>query len=93
MLTVVATIVARPGSEATVRAGLEGLLAPTRAEAGCVTYDLHVDLEDPCRFVFHELWESEEHLDAHLASDHIAANREAIGDLLDSLEVRRLRRV
>jgi len=93
MLTVVATIQARPGSEASVREGLEGLLAPTRAEAGCHTYDLHVDLEDPCRFVFHETWESEAHLEAHLASAHITANRERIGDLLERIEILRLRKL
>ena len=93
MLTVVATIRARSGSEAPVREGLEGLLSPTRAEEGCLTYDLHVDLSDPGLFVFYESWESEAHLDAHLASAHIAANRERIGSLLESLEIRRMRRI
>ena len=93
MLTVVATIRARSGSEVPVREGLEGLLAPTRAEEGCVTYDLHVDLEDPCRFVFYETWQSEAHLEAHLASAHITANRERIGAMLEGVELLRLRRV
>ncbi len=93
MLTVIATIRARPGSEAPVREGLEGLLAPTRAEEGCLSYDLHVDPKDPGLFVFYETWESEPHLDAHLESAHITANRERIGSLLDSLEILRLQRV
>ena len=92
-LTVNATIQARRGSEGTVLDSLVQLLAPTRAEDGCIAYDLHQDTEDPHLFIFHETWESEEHLDRHLASEHIAANRERISDHIVSLDVRKLRRV
>ena len=92
-LTVNATIQARAGSEAAVRASLLQLLAPTRAEEGCVAYDLHQDLEDPARFIFHETWESAEHLERHLASAHITANRERIGELIESLDVRKLEKL
>ncbi len=90
-LTVNAMIRARRGSERTVLESLVRLLAPTRAEAGCLAYDLHQDIEDPHLFIFHETWESEEHLEHHLASDHIAANRDRIADHIVSLEVRKLR--
>jgi quinol monooxygenase YgiN len=40
-LTVIAHVRAKPGQESRVRQLLEGLLAPTRAEAGCINYDLH----------------------------------------------------
>jgi quinol monooxygenase YgiN len=33
-------------------------VAPTRAEAGCVNYDFHVDVEDPKVFVFDETGEA-----------------------------------
>jgi quinol monooxygenase YgiN len=92
-LTVIATIQARSGDEDTVREGLLGLIAPTRAEEGCLNYDLHRDLEDPGRFVFHENWESRAHLDRHLASAHIVANRERIGEMIASLTVKLLERI
>ncbi len=72
-ITVVATFEARPGKEAELKQALLGLLAPTRKEAGCINYDLHVSSESPAKFLFHENWESKEMLDAHLKSPHIAA--------------------
>lgn len=72
-ITVVATFQARPGKELELKTALIGLVAPTRKEAGCINYDLHVAPEDPAKFLFHENWTSKAHLDAHLKSAHIAA--------------------
>jgi len=72
-VTVVATFQARPGKEAELKKALIGLVAPTRPEAGCLNYDLHVSPEDPAKFLFHENWTSRAHLDAHLKSVHIVA--------------------
>jgi len=70
-ITVGATFQAKPGKEDELKQALIGLLAPTRQEAGCINYDLHVLPEDPARFLFHENWMSKAHLDAHLQSAHI----------------------
>ena len=72
-ITVVATFQAKPGREAELKQALIGLLAPTRQEAGCINYDLHVLPEDPAKFLFHENWTSKAHLDAHLQSAHLKA--------------------
>ena len=72
-ITVVATFEAKPGKEAELRQALIGLVAPTRQEAGCLNYDLHVLPEEPAKFLFHENWTSKAHLDAHLQSAHIKA--------------------
>ena len=72
-ITVVATFQAKPGKENELRAALIGLVGPTRTEAGCVNYDLHISPEDPAKFLFHENWASQAHLDAHLQSTHIKA--------------------
>jgi quinol monooxygenase YgiN len=73
VITVVATFQARPGKEAALKETLTGLLAPTRKEAGCINYDLHVSPENSGQFLFHENWTSKELLDAHLKSPHIVA--------------------
>ncbi len=73
IVTVVATFEARPGKEAELRAALLALPEPTRREAGCLNYDLHVSRENPAKFLFHENWSSRELLDAHLKSPHLAA--------------------
>jgi quinol monooxygenase YgiN len=70
-VTVIATIVAKPGQEARVEQELRALLAPTRAEKGCLNYDMHRSTTDPARFMFHENWTSEAHLDAHLQTPHL----------------------
>jgi quinol monooxygenase YgiN len=81
-LTVIAHIRAKPGQESRVRKILEGLLAPTRAEAGCINYDLHQSQTDPALFVFYENWESETHLDAHARSAHIQSFRKLTDETL-----------
>ncbi len=72
-LVVVAMTQTKPESVEHVKANLMKLVEPTRAEAGCIQYDLHQDHEDPSLFVFFEQWESLEYLEKHLASAHIAA--------------------
>lgn len=72
-ITVVATFEARPGKETELKQLLLGLLAPTRKEAGCLNYDLHISPDHPAKFLFHENWTSKELLDAHLKSPHLAA--------------------
>jgi quinol monooxygenase YgiN len=70
-VTVVATFQARPGKETELKEALISLVEPTRKEAGCLNYDLHAALDDPAKFLFHENWSSQAHLDAHLQSAHI----------------------
>jgi quinol monooxygenase YgiN len=81
-LTVIAHVRARPGQESRVRQILEGLLAPTRAEAGCMNYDLHQSQSDPALFVFYENWKSERHLEAHARSAHIQSFRKLAEEIL-----------
>jgi quinol monooxygenase YgiN len=81
-LTVIAHIRAKPGHESRVRQVLQGLVFPTRAEAGCINYDLHQSQTDPALFVFYENWTSEAHLDAHSKSPHIQSFRKVAGEIL-----------
>jgi quinol monooxygenase YgiN len=76
-LIILAQITAVPGKEDALRAALNGLLAPTRAEAGCVVYDLHVDNTDPAFFMFYEIWESREAWLRHMESPHLKAHGSA----------------
>lgn len=74
-IDVVAHIHAAPGHEAVVREALESFVEPTRAEDGCLRYDLFQDITDPLKFTFIEEWTSEAALDKHSKSAHIAAGR------------------
>jgi quinol monooxygenase YgiN len=81
-VTVIARVSAKPGQEFRVQQVLEGLLAPTRAEPGCINYDLHQSQTNPALFLFYENWESEGHLEAHARSAHIQAFRKLAEEIL-----------
>jgi quinol monooxygenase YgiN len=72
-LTVVARIKAKAGMEARVHEELHKLLAPTRQEAGCLNFDMHVATESPGDFLFYENWTTEELWRAHINAPHIQA--------------------
>lgn len=72
-LTIVAHIHAVPGKEDQVRAALEKLIPTTRAEAGCLQYDLHQDTDTPQHFMFFENWESRALWQKHMNAPHLAA--------------------
>ncbi len=59
-LTIVANIKANPDKVNLVKAELIKLIDITRAEEGCINYDLHQDNDIPAHFVFYENWESRE---------------------------------
>ena len=74
-LTIVARITAEADQIDLVKSSLESLSAPTRAEAGCLQYDLHQDNENPAHFLFYENWESRELWLAHMESPHLKAHQ------------------
>lgn len=71
LLIVAARMTAKPGKEDELRATLMGLIEPTRAEAGCVQYDLHEEQGKPGSFLFFEKWTSKQALDEHLAMPYL----------------------
>lgn len=85
--SIVATIVAQPDHRDAVLDALSAMLAPTRAEAGCRQYDLHVDHADPNRLVMIERWDSQAALDAHIASPHMARLKAAIAEKTSGIDV------
>ncbi len=72
-LTIVANIHAEPGKIDLVKAELQKLIEITRAEEGCIQYDLHQDNENPAHFLFYETWQSRELWQAHMNAPHLAA--------------------
>lgn len=71
MYTLIGTVTAHPETCAELAALLQAQVAPTRAEAGCINYDFHVDAANPCVFVFYENWASQADLDRHLRMPHL----------------------
>ena len=70
-LTIVANIKVKPEHVDTVKAELEKLIPITRAEEGCIQYDLHQDNENPAHFLFYENWDSRELWQTHMNNQHL----------------------
>ena len=78
---VIARSVARKGKEDQLRALLQGMLTPTRAESGCKLYELY-ESDSRGRFYFYEEWESQAALNQHVATPHFEHWEQSVGDLV-----------
>ena len=70
-LTIVANIIAKTNKIDLVKAELLKLVEITRAEEGCLQYDLHQDNENLAHFMFYENWESRELWQVHMRAQHL----------------------
>jgi len=70
-LTIVANIKAHEDKIELVKAELLKLIDITRAEEGCINYDLHQDNENPAHFMFFENWETRELWQTHMGNQHL----------------------
>jgi quinol monooxygenase YgiN len=87
VLTVIARLKAKPGREKDLEATLRGLIPPTKAEKGCLQYDLHRSADDPGLFIFYENWESRPLWDDHMTSPHLEAFGGKQDELVESWEL------
>jgi quinol monooxygenase YgiN len=71
-LTIVAKIVAKEGKTALVKSELIKLINLTRAEEGCINYDLHQDNSNQNLFLFYENWTSRALWQTHMSNAHLA---------------------
>lgn len=89
-LNVVAMIDAKPQFVSEIEFALREMLAPTRAEPGCLQYELARDMDKPSRLVMVERWQDVAALDAHTATPHMARLREAMVGRVEQVNVCRL---
>ncbi len=71
-LTIVAKILAKPEKRELVKSELLKLIDITKAEKGCLNYDLHQDNENENLFLFFENWETRDLWQNHMNTTHIA---------------------
>ncbi|HMO81281.1 MAG TPA: putative quinol monooxygenase [Pyrinomonadaceae bacterium] len=94
MLRVVAHLISKEDRTEETREILLGLIEPTRAEAGCIMYELHQNAADPTDLTFIEEWTDDAALDAHLQTTHIAGAIDKLRELLAAPpDIRRYRLV
>ncbi|GAA2967135.1 putative quinol monooxygenase [Streptomyces enissocaesilis] len=56
-----------------VRSLIQSVVERTRAEDGCLRYELLHDLDDDHHIILIEEWRDQASLDAHLASEHLSS--------------------
>jgi quinol monooxygenase YgiN len=66
-----------------VEKALRAIVAPTHQEAGCVRYIIHRGVQDPLQFAVVERWDSNEALQAHLATPYIQSFFKKLPALVD----------
>ena len=72
-IRVIARVTARPDKVEEVKALLQDLVTPTRAEKGCVSYEVCQSNTAPAEFVCIEGWASASDIEAHMRSPHVQA--------------------
>jgi quinol monooxygenase YgiN len=96
MITVIATVQLRPGCRDAYLERLARLVPLVAAEAGCLGYRPHVDLDaglprqatDPDQVILVEQWRGLSELQAHLAAPHMVAYREEVAAWVESVSLR-----
>jgi len=66
------TFIAKEGSEAKMKELLSAMVVPSKAEEGCIFYEIFQYENNPGKFMAVETWRDEAALDGHKASAHYA---------------------
>jgi quinol monooxygenase YgiN len=92
-LTIVANIRTKVAKIDMVKAELLKLIDVTRAEEGCINYDLHQDNERPAHFMFYENWESWGHWQNHRNNKHMRDFRAATEGAIEEFVVNEMTKI
>ena len=87
MIYVIATLFVKSEKRADFLENARSVIASTRREAGCHSYDLTSSITEPNEFIFVERWESREALDAHFQTPHLRHWRDLCEDYLSKRTV------
>jgi quinol monooxygenase YgiN len=77
MIYLLAHLKACPGAHPELMAAAKAMIAATRAETGCILYDLNISITDPQSMIFVEAWKNREALVEHFDAPHMAVWRKA----------------
>lgn len=83
----IATLIAHKQQDAALEVALRQLVSASRAEAGCLQYDLHRDGDDAQRFYMLEIWQNAAALELHRQSAHFLQFGSQHGALLDNVQL------
>ncbi|MDF2530956.1 MAG: antibiotic biosynthesis monooxygenase [Clostridia bacterium] len=87
MIFVVSKSIIKEGKAAEYKQQTVRLIEETRKEAGCISYDLCEDIDNPNILTFIEKWEDKQHLDLHMKTAHFMEIVPKLKDLRVSSEL------
>ncbi|MFK3960108.1 putative quinol monooxygenase [Guptibacillus hwajinpoensis] len=91
-ISVTAILKPKTGKEENVLSVLQEVLKGSRNEEGNIQYDVYQSIEDTT-FVIYEVWENQQAIETHISSEHYEKYRKDIGDLIDSREVYKMKKI
>ena len=80
-VTVLARFKAKTGMEEQLKRAIMACVEPTRAEVGCINYDLHQLSGDKRTLLLYENWRSKDDLDEHLEMPYLEELKEKAAEL------------
>ncbi len=86
-LTIIAKLKVKDGAEDQLFEECRKLVGPTRAEEGCINYDMHRSVEDPGLIMFHENWTSRPLWERHMESPHLQEFSANTDDIVEVWEL------
>lgn len=86
-LTIIAKLKAKAGSEDRLYEACRKLVEPTRAEEGCINYDMRRSIEDPGLIMFYENWETKPLWEQHMESPHFSEFSAETEDMVEVWEL------
>ena len=87
MLLVTARITTQPGAKDQLLPAAHRMVAATRQEDGCLSYELLESTESPDSYVMLETWRDRAALDQHMAAPAMAAFSGTAGPHLTGVEI------
>lgn len=92
---IVAEITLKPNTWEVMKPIFDDLITNSQAEAGCISYDLHIDITDTTntKFVMLETWKDQTAIDLHNESAHFTTFNQVAADYIANIKVIFLRMV
>jgi quinol monooxygenase YgiN len=92
-LTIVAKILVKPENREFVKSELLKLIDTTRAEKGCINYNLHQDNENENLFLFYENWENRDLWQIHMNNNHLVEYMKVTQDAVEEFVVNEMTQI
>lgn len=77
------TFIAKEGDEAKMKELLTAMVIPSKAEDGCILYDIYQYENNPRKFMAVETWRDEAALNGHKASTHYSVYKSSYEPFCD----------